>query len=124
MDRDTPRGQYGKFVHEASGTAVLAHRFAYEMFVGAIPEGMQIDHLCQNKRCVNPEHMELVTPGENISRSHRYPRKYPAKLTPDRVEKIREQIASGESVTRIANAFGVARQTIGDIRSGRTWRQT
>jgi hypothetical protein len=45
-----------------------AHRLAYEWFVGPIPEGLRIDHLCRNTRCVNPEHMEPVTGGENSLR--------------------------------------------------------
>lgn len=42
-----------------------AHRVAYELFVGPIPEGLQIDHLCRNRRCVNPMHLEPVTHREN-----------------------------------------------------------
>jgi hypothetical protein len=45
-----------------------AHRFAYEIFVGPIPEGLTLDHLCRNTRCVNPEHLEPVTQGENVLR--------------------------------------------------------
>lgn len=45
-----------------------AHRVAYEMFVGPIPEGMQLDHLCRNPLCVNPAHLEPVTQQENILR--------------------------------------------------------
>lgn len=46
----------------------LAHRVAYELLVGHIPDGMQLDHLCRNRRCVNPEHLEPVTQQENIRR--------------------------------------------------------
>ena len=47
---------------------VLAHRFAYELLRGPIPEGMTIDHLCRTRSCVNPEHFEVVTRGENVLR--------------------------------------------------------
>ena len=47
-----------------------AHRFAYEALTGmAIPEGLQIDHLCRNRKCVNPSHLDVVTGGENLRRS-------------------------------------------------------
>jgi hypothetical protein len=45
-----------------------AHRVAYEIFKGAIPDGLQIDHLCRVRRCVNPEHLEAVTSKENTLR--------------------------------------------------------
>src|SRR6516225_3492381 len=47
---------------------VLAHRFQYERLVGPIPPNMTIDHLCRNRACVNPSHMEVVTNRENILR--------------------------------------------------------
>jgi HNH endonuclease len=61
---------YGMFYVEPgrNGQRVLAHRFQYEMPYGPIPEGMQIDHLCRNHGCVNPSHLEVVTPQENVLR--------------------------------------------------------
>lgn len=48
--------------------AVLAHRWAYERFVGAVPDGLEPDHLCRTPGCVNPEHLELVTHRANVLR--------------------------------------------------------
>ncbi len=45
-----------------------AHRFAYEDYIGPIPDGLEIDHLCKTRSCVNPEHLEPVTHAENIAR--------------------------------------------------------
>jgi len=46
----------------------LAHRYVYELMVGPIPDGLQIDHLCRNRACQNPAHMEVVTSGMNTLR--------------------------------------------------------
>ena len=47
---------------------VMAHRAAYEVRIGPIPDGMVIDHLCRNRACINPAHMEPVTNRENVLR--------------------------------------------------------
>ena len=59
-------GGYGMF-SVAGGTA-RAHRWAWESLVGPIPDGLTIDHLCKVRRCVNPAHLEPVTPSENVRR--------------------------------------------------------
>jgi hypothetical protein len=51
------------------GKYVSGHRFAYELLVGEIPEGLEIDHLCRNRACVNPMHMEVVSHAENMART-------------------------------------------------------
>lgn len=53
------------------GSAKQAHRVAYEMLVGPIPAGMELDHLCRMTPCVNPAHLEPVTPAENRRRAIR-----------------------------------------------------
>jgi hypothetical protein len=51
-----------------SGRTVYAHRASYEHWRGAIPDGLQIDHLCRVRNCVNPSHLEAVTQRENMMR--------------------------------------------------------
>lgn len=60
-----PKG-YSKFWFD--GSMGYAHRFAYQTFIGPIPDGLVIDHLCKNRGCVNPGHMEPVTLSENSLR--------------------------------------------------------
>lgn len=63
--RLTDRG-YGVF--SVGGKSKRAHRWLYERWVGPIPEGLELDHLCRVRHCVNPMHMEPVTHAENMAR--------------------------------------------------------
>lgn len=63
------RGAHGYGVFWHSGRQHLAHRVSWELERGPIPTGLHIDHLCRNRGCVNPDHLEPVTPRENILRS-------------------------------------------------------
>jgi hypothetical protein len=60
-------GGYGSF-RAALSKSQGAHRFAYELMRGPIPAGLQLDHLCRVRHCVNPYHLEAVTCGENVRR--------------------------------------------------------
>lgn len=77
IDRDGPGGcwnwtgaltttGYGQF--RADGKPWAAHRWAYETFVRSLPAGVVIDHLCRNRRCANPKHLDPVTNRENVMR--------------------------------------------------------
>ena len=92
---------------------LFAHRLSYEQNVGPIDEGLDIDHLCRVKSCVNPDHLEAVSRSINLRRRPKC-----AALSVEDVVAIR---ASDESGVRLAKRFGVTRTTISHVRTRRTW---
>lgn len=71
------RGDYGTI--SVNGRDRAVHRVAYEILVGPIPDGLQLDHLCGVRRCVNPDHLEPVTGQENTLRGETVPAANAAK---------------------------------------------
>jgi hypothetical protein len=100
---------YGKAGHHRK-----AHRVFYEQHRGPIPEGLELDHLCHNRACVNPDHLEAVTHAENMRRSPK------TKLTMDDARAIR---ASSELQRVLAARFGVEKSCISRIQRGLDWRE-
>lgn len=120
---------YGQ--HKMSGKNRPAHRVAWEMTFGAIPQhdsyhGWCVCHRCDNPRCCNPAHLFLGTTQENTADRHRKGRdarvcgsdSVHAKLTPEDVLSIR---ASSERHCVLARRHGVAESTIRKVRQSETW---
>jgi hypothetical protein len=100
----------GEFMR--NGRRYYGYRVFYEMANGPIPEGLVIDHRCENPPCVNPEHLEAVPQRINARRGGA------AKLTEEQVAEIR---ASDELQRVLAERYGVAACTISNILAGRRW---
>jgi hypothetical protein len=114
---EKPPQKNGYVVHRWSwngetSTRIGAHRLAYIRAKGAIPKGHHIDHLCRVTNCINPDHLEAVTPGENVRRSRR------TKLTRDQVKKIRAADGTG---VEIARQFGISPALVSLIRRRKVW---
>lgn len=109
--------------------AVRAHRAAFLLFVGQIPDGLEICHKCDNPLCVNPDHLFLGTRADNHAdmmakdRGPRGERAGAAKLTDAKVLEIRRRYATTDITQRqLADEFGVSRPTIGFLISRKTWK--
>lgn len=106
----------GGYAHlRINGGVEYVHRWSFRQHKGEIPDGYEIDHLCRNRLCMNPEHLEAVPPVTNVRRSSN------TKLTPEQVLEIRE-LSKSLSAREIAAQFGVHRITVHDIIHGRTWQ--
>lgn len=100
------------------GKTHLAHRYIYEQLVGPIPDGMHLDHLCRTPACVNPAHLEPVTPVENARRSSS------AKISLEIANEMRHRYAAGGiSHRELGEQFGLSKAAARSVVNGRTWRQ-
>lgn len=116
---------YGRITDDAGDET--AHRFSYRIHVGEIPDGLMVLHKCNNKRCVNPKHLYVGTHNDNmrdmaesnVMKGEKNPK---TLLTKTEVLEIRQMIKERlVTYANIAKKYGVKRQTIKDIASGRTW---
>lgn len=123
---------YGQL--RVAGRMVYAHRLAYELGVGPIPEGLHVLHSCDNPRCINPGHLSAGTRSQNMKDcSERGRARIPkpiklgeengaSKLLEVDVRSIRRLLAKGISQQSIADRFGVTQGAISDIKLGKKWR--
>lgn len=115
---------YGLFGEMRTGR--LAHRVSYEIEHGSIPDGIFVCHRCDNRRCVRPSHLFLGTHQDNMDdmkskgRAPFMPGEQGpgCRLTQEQVESI---LSDTRSHGELARAFGVNRNTIRNIRRGKTW---
>lgn len=104
----TPSSEYGRYKGQQ------AHRYAYELHKGAIPEGHVIHHTCFCKRCVNPDHLEAISQRDNVKENLKQGRMaHINKLTPQQVISINK---SKRPNRELSERYGVSITTIRRIR--------
>lgn len=119
---------YGYFRDYSTGKAWRAHRAAWLVTNGPIPDGLAVCHKCDVRDCCNPRHLFLGTYYDNYQDAKRKGRHtrgtivWTAKLTDERVRCIRTEFAGGGVTKRaIAARHGVSESSIGLIVRGKTW---
>ena len=119
---------YGRFLWRRRCTG--AHRVSWMLRYGPVPDGKFVLHSCDNRRCVNTEHLFLGTQLDNVSDMIRKGRSSPAigentrhaKLTRPSVVLIRQRRSAGESCAALGRAFGVCPTSIRRLCDGSSWR--
>lgn len=123
-----PHG-YGGFRHGGrSGRCRIAHRVAFELTYGEIPDGLVICHKCDNPTCCNPNHLFQGTHADNVrdkvakGRQHRGENHPGSKLTAKQVQSLRQRYAAGkDTVASLASELGVHEETIRKIVNRQRW---
>lgn len=106
-----------------------AHRMAYEHAHGPIAAGLIVRHKCDNRACIEPEHLELGSHQDNMSdmverqRSLSGERNPAHKLTPEDVAALRGRRTAGESIADLSVAFGISKSQTNRIVRGESWRE-
>jgi len=121
---------YGRVYVKHKNKDELTHRASWEAFVGEIKEGMQINHKCHNRACINPDHLYLGTQKENVrdmllAGRGNVPKGSDcinSKLTEDKVKLIKKMLNEGKRSCDIAIQFNISRSTIWNIKYGKTWK--
>lgn len=119
---------YGQIKSPKERRQVYAHRLSYEMHKGKIPKGMLVCHRCDNPRCVNPKHLFLGSPADNLGDMaakdrHLYgERNAEHRLTEQAVHSVFDLSENGWSQYRIAKHVGVGQPQVGRILRGERWR--
>lgn len=107
------------------GVEVRVHVGAWVGVNGPKPKGMDLDHTCRVRPCLNPAHLELVTRKENLNRGsgNKGEVNGHAKLTEEQVRFIKKYLADheGRGGTKLAKRFGVSPMTISNIKTGKIW---
>jgi len=92
-----------------------AYTYYYIERFGRIPDGLVLDHLCRNRKCVNPDHLEAVTPTENMRRGCQ------TRLSLRSAEIIRQKVSMGYKQLEVAKEFGVSQSLISRVVTGERW---
>jgi HNH endonuclease len=113
---------YGQ-IYNDEGKHERAHRFSFRTLKAAIPKNLLILHQCDNRRCVNPDHLHLGTHSENLVEAYQRGKSPPRrKLTDEQVRQVRKMHGSMLQ-KQLAVHFGVSESIISNIINRRIWRR-